>query len=129
MAKLFDVSYDNINLHIRNIFKEKELEERATTEESSEVRLEGNRRVKRKVKIYNLDMIISVGYRVKSKRGIIFIKWANKILKEYMHKGYVVDQQKLISNEINYKSFTSTVKVIADLVDRKELTIDETKDY
>lgn len=73
-GKTFDVSTDNIGLHIKNILKDNELD-KPTTEESSEVRLEGNRKVKRKVLIYNLDMIISVGYRVKSKNGIIFRKW------------------------------------------------------
>lgn len=127
MAKLFSVDRTRIVRHIANIYKEEELDKKSTSAENAQVQIEGDREVVRRVRSYNLDMIISVGYRVKSKRGIIFRKWANKILKEYMHKGYVVDQEKLISNEINYKSFTSTVKVIADLVDRKELTIDETK--
>ena len=125
MAELFGVSIDNISLHIKNIFKEKELEEKLTTEESSEVRIEGTRKVKRKIKLYNLDVIISVGYRVKSNNGIIFRKWANNILKEYMYKGFVIDQKRLISNDTNYRSFTSTVKLISDLVDKKQLTIGE----
>ena len=94
MALLFDVSTDNISLHIKNILKENELDE-STAEDSSEVRLEGSRKVKRSIKIYNLDMIISVGYRVKSKRGIAFRKWANKVLKEYLIKGYSVNEKRL----------------------------------
>lgn len=74
MSVLFDVSVDNISLHINNIFKENELDMNSTTEESSEVRLEGKRSVTRRIKVYNLDVIISTGYRVKSKRGIIFRK-------------------------------------------------------
>lgn len=94
MASLFDVSSDNIGLHIKNILKDNELT-LETTEESSVVQLEGNRKVNRKIKIYNLDMIISVGYRVNSKRGILFRKWANKILKQYLYQGYAVNQKRL----------------------------------
>ncbi len=71
MSELFAVSTDNVGLHIKNIIAENELDD-STTEESSVVQIEGNRKVTRKIKIYNLDMIISVGYRVKSQRGIIF---------------------------------------------------------
>lgn len=96
MALLFDVSSDNIGLHISNILKENELDD-STTEFSSVVQLEGKRKVKRKLKIYNLDMIISVGYRVKSQRGILFRKWANKILKEYLLQGYSINQKRLLA--------------------------------
>ena len=96
MSLLFDVSTDNIGLHISNILKEKELDS-STTEESSVVQLEGNRKVRRHLKIYSLDMIISVGYRVKSRRGIRFRRWANKILKDYLVKGYAVNQKHLES--------------------------------
>ena len=94
MALLFDVSTDNIGLHIKNIIAEKELSI-STTEESSVVQIEGNRKVTRRIKIYNLDMIISVGYRIKSKRGIVFRTWANKVLKEYLIKGYSVNEKRL----------------------------------
>lgn len=96
MALLFDVSSDNIGLHISNILKENELDD-STTEFSSVVQLEGKRKVKRKLKIYNLDMIISVGYRVKSQRGILFRKWANRILKEYLLQGYSINQKRLLA--------------------------------
>ncbi len=94
MALLFDVTTDNIGLHISNILKEKELDA-STTEESSVVQVEGNRHVNRKLKIYNLDMIISVGYRVKSQRGIVFRRWANSVLKNYLIQGYALNQKKL----------------------------------
>ena len=94
MALLFDVSTDNIGLHIKKIILENELDI-STTEESSVVQNEGNRKVTRKVKIYNLDMVISVGYRVKSQRGIIFRKWANKVLKEYLIQGYSINNKRL----------------------------------
>ena len=94
MSLLFGVSTDNIGLHISNILKDCELDA-STTEESSVVQKEGNRSVKRILKIYNLDMIISVGYRVKSQRGIKFRKWANKVLKDYLIQGYAVNQKRL----------------------------------
>lgn len=95
MADLFNVSTDNIGLHIRNILKEKELD-LSTTEYSSVVQKEGTRSIKRNIKMYNLDMIISVGYRIKSNRGIIFRRWANKVLKDYLIKGYAINEKKLI---------------------------------
>ena len=94
MALLFEVSIDNISLHIKNILKENELDI-STVEESSIVQIEGNRKVNRTIKIYNLDMIISVGYRVKSQRGIIFRKWANKVLKEYLIQGYSINKKRI----------------------------------
>lgn len=96
MALLFEVSIDNISLHIKNILKENELDI-SSIEESSVVQIEGNRKVNRRIKIYNLDMIISVGYRVKSQRGILFRKWANKILKEYLIQGYSINQKRISS--------------------------------
>ena len=87
MTKLFDVSTDNIGLHIKNILKDNELD-KTTTEESSVVQLEGNGKVRRKVLFYNLDMIISVGYRVKSENSIILRKWASNILKQYLTERY-----------------------------------------
>ena len=96
MSLLFDVSSDNIGLHISNILKEKELDV-STTEESSVIQKEGTRTVRRRIKIYNLDMIISVGYRVKSKRGILFRRWANRILKDYLIQGYAINERKLTS--------------------------------
>lgn len=94
MALLFEVSIDNISLHIKNILKENELDI-SSIEESSVVQIEGNRKVNRRIKIYNLDMIISVGYRVKSQRGILFRKLANKILKEYLIQGYSINQKRI----------------------------------
>ena len=94
MSALFCVSSDNIGLHIKNIIKEGELDN-STTEESSVVQYEGKRKIKRKMKMYNLDMIISVGYRVKSNRGITFRRWANRVLKDYLIQGYAVNQKRL----------------------------------
>ena len=114
MALLFEVSIDNISLHIKNIFKENELDI-SSIEESSVVQIEGNRKVNRRIKIYNLDMIISVGYRVKSKRGILFRKWANKILKEYLIQGYSINQKRISALnktiEIQNKMLASSLNI------------------
>ena len=83
MAELFDCSTDNISLHLKNIFREEELDEKSTTEFFSVVQKEGNRNVTRNVKCYNLDAIIAVGYRVNSKKATRFRQWATKTLKEY----------------------------------------------
>lgn len=95
MAELFDCSADNISLHLKNIYKEGELKEVSTTEDFSVVQKEGSRMVKRNQKFYNLDAIISVGYRVSSYRATQFRIWATSILKEYMIKGFVLDDERL----------------------------------
>jgi hypothetical protein len=84
MSQLFNKDTDTIGLHLKNIYQSGELEELSTTEESSVVQQEGKRQVQRKIKLYNLDAIISVGYRVNSKRGIQFRIWASRIIKEYL---------------------------------------------
>lgn len=95
MAELFDCSSDNISLHLKNIYRDKELDEQATTEEFSVVQKEGTRKVSRKTRFYNLDAIISVGYRVNSKRATHFRIWATGVLKEYMTKGFAMDDERL----------------------------------
>lgn len=95
MAELFGCSLDNIALHLKNIYKGKELDPEATSEESSEVQNEGGRVVKRKYKIYSLEAIIAVGYRVNSERGCEFRVWATKILKDYIQKGFALDSERM----------------------------------
>ena len=93
MAWLFDTKPQNITIHIGNIYKEEELEQDATCKDFLQVQTEGGRTVRRMSKFYNLDVIISVGYRVKSRRGTQFRQWANRILKEYLLKGYSVNNR------------------------------------
>jgi hypothetical protein len=88
MALLFNQSKQNISLHINNCFKEKELDRNSTVKDSLIVQMEGNREVKRRIELYSLDVIISVGYRVKSIKGTQFRIWANRILTDYLLKGY-----------------------------------------
>ena len=99
MAELFDCSADNISLHLKNIYSSGELDRNSTTEKISVVQTEGTRQVKRMVDFYNLDAIISVGYRVNSRRATRFRIWATSILKEYMIKGFAMDDERLKQGE------------------------------
>ena len=118
MSELFDTSTDNIGLHLKNIYKEKELNENSTTENFSVVRQEGNRKVTRVIKHYNLDAIICVGYRVSSSKATKFRQWATKILKNYIQNAYVINGEKItnerfvnLENDVNIlKSQMSEVK-------------------
>ena len=95
MVMLFRRDKSVISRHINNILKEKELEESSTVAKFATVQKEGDRDIQRNIKFYNLDMIISVGYRVKSKRGIAFRKWASNVLKQYLLEGYTVNKKRL----------------------------------
>lgn len=95
MAELFDTTKRNIGMHLQNIFLEGELDENSSRKEICLLQYEGNREVNRKVGVYNLDTIIAVGYRVNSKKATSFRKWATKILREYMIKGVVMDDERL----------------------------------
>lgn len=95
MALLFDKSRSTVTEHINNVFKEGELEKKATCRKFRQVRLEGNRNIERNIEYYNLDVIISVGYRVKSLRGTQFRQWATKRLNEYIRKGFTLDDERL----------------------------------
>ena len=93
MVELFQTTKQNVSLHVNNVYKECELEEKSTVKEYLTVQNEGKRSVRRMVKYYNLDVIISVGYRVKSQRGTQFRIWANRVLKDYLVKGYAVNER------------------------------------
>lgn len=93
MAVLFDTTPQNITVHIGNIYKEGELLKEATCKDFLQVQIEGGREIRRVSKFYDLDVIISVGYRVKSKRGTQFRQWANKVLKDYLLQGYVISRR------------------------------------
>lgn len=111
MVQLFQSTKQNISLHINNLFKEGELDEDSTVKEYLTVQNEGGRKVSRNIKLYNLDVIISVGYRVKSTTGTQFRIWANKILKDYLLKGYAINhrieilEKKVSSIEIKNTEF------------------------
>ncbi|HOI97760.1 MAG TPA: virulence RhuM family protein [Candidatus Pacearchaeota archaeon] len=105
MAELFDCSVDNVGLHLKNIYLEGELEEISTTEDSSVVQVEAGRSVNRPVKFYNLDAIISVGYRVNSLRGTQFRIWATQKLREYIIKGFAMDDERLAEGRVKKTYF------------------------
>lgn len=120
MTVLFDTSRTNIVEHIANIYKEGELEEKATCRKFRQVRKEGKRTINRELPHYNLDVIISVGYRVKSQRGIAFRKWATSILKDYMIKGYAVNQKRL--DALN-KTIQIQSRILASTLDLDEAEV------
>ena len=124
MSQLFKVSTDNVGLHIKNILDEQELDS-STAEESSVVQKEGNKYVKRKIKVYNLDMILAVGYRVKSPNGIVFRKWATSILKDYMLKGYAINQKRLEALDRTVKIQSRIIASTLDLNEKEVLDVVE----
>ena len=113
MAELFEKDSDTIGLHLKNIFETGELDPQPTTEESSVVRQEGKRKVKRTIKFYNLDAIISVGYRVNSKKGTQFRIWATQRLREYLTKGYTLNQQRFEQNAKELEAALTLIKKAA----------------
>ena len=111
MAELFSVDRTSIQRHIQNIIRSGELDE-STCAFFAHVQYESNRLVRRNIRIYNLDMIIAVGYRVNSKRGTVFRQWANKVLRQYLLRGFAIDPSRcLISNE----NYISLVNVVNDM--------------
>ena len=118
MVELFQTTKQNVSLHVGNVFKEGELEQEATVKEYLTVQNEGNRKVTRKVKYYNLDVIISVGYRVKSKRGTAFRIWARQIIKDYLVKGYAVNER--IRKE-QIAELRQLVQVVGRAINNQEL--------
>ena len=125
MGELFSRAPNTINEHIKKIYKEEELEEISTTRNFRIVQTEGKREVEREVIFYNLDMIISVGYKVSSKRATQFRKWATKILKNYLIKGYALNQKKLQETQLN--ELTATIELIKNSIEHKPLKDDEAK--
>jgi len=125
MADLFEKDSDTIGLHLRNIYKSGELLEKATTEKYSVVQKEGNRNVTRTLKLYNLDAIISTGYRVNSKRGIQFRIWATQVIKDYLIKGFTLNERRLSSQNEQLKSLKESVLILTKIVNQKKLSPDE----
>ena len=127
MAELFGKSVKTVNEHIGNIYKEQELEKNSTIRKFRIVQKEGQREVEREVDFYNLDVIISVGYRVKSKQGTQFRIWANKILKDYLIKGYALNQKKLQQQKL--EELDKTIKLIKQGLQNQDLSTQEAKGF
>jgi len=121
LEDLFHTDRSSVSRHISNIFKSNELKEKSTCAFFAQVQKEGDREVTRKIKFYNLDLIISVGYRVSSKRGTEFRIWANKILKEYLIKGYALNEKRLAQQNEQLKELQEAVKIIGNVLNYKTL--------
>ena len=119
LALLFSTTKQNISLHVNNILKDEELDQR-TVKKYLTVQNEGGRQIKRNINVYNLDMIISVGFRLKSKSGIIFRRWANTVLKQYLLRGYSIDSSRVLVTQENYLNLVNVVNRIASRVDALE---------
>lgn len=115
MAELFDATKQNISLHLKNIFDEGELDPAATVKESLTVQIEGSREVQRPVNLYNLDAILAVGYRVRSPRGVQFRRWASTVLKDYLIKGFVLDDERLKNPDGRPDYFDEMLERIRDI--------------
>ncbi len=127
MGQLFDKTAPTINEHIKNIFSEEELNESATIRKFRIVRQEGKRMVERELDHYNLDVIISVGYRVKSKRGTQFRIWASGVLKDFLVKGYALNEKRLQEKTQQLEELKGTVKLIGQVLQRKDINTDEAR--
>jgi hypothetical protein len=115
MAELFQTTIPNINLHLKNIFEEKELEENSTIKDFLIVQKEGNRKIERMQKFYNLDVIISVGYRIKSLIATRFRQWATARLHEYIQKGFLLDDERLKNPDVPFDYFEELTRRIQDI--------------
>jgi prophage maintenance system killer protein len=127
MAELFDKDTDTIGLHVRNIYKEGELPRKGTTEESSVVQKEGGRKVRRQVSFYNLDVIISVGYRVKSKRGTQFRQWATRVLREHLVRGFTLNEKRLQEQAQKLEDLRRTVGLLEKTLTHQAIGLDEAR--
>jgi hypothetical protein len=115
MAELFQTTQQNVSLHLQNVYAEGELEREATHKESLLVRQEGARSVQRRVDVYNLDVIISVGYRVKSAVATRFRIWATQRLREYIVKGFVLDDERLKNPDVPFDYFDELTRRVQDI--------------
>lgn len=127
MSNLFGKDTDTIGIHLKNIYEEKELDENSTTELFSVVQIEGKRQVNRKIKYYNLDAIISVGYRVNSKQGTQFRQWASQRLKDYLVQGYAINEKRLQEASGKFQDLKNAVKLAAKAGNAEDLTSVEAK--
>ena len=125
MTKLFEKARPTILEHIKNIYEEAELDSTSTCRKFRQVQIEGNRRIIRNIDHYNLDVIISVGYRVKSKRGTQFRIWANKVLKEYLVEGYALNAKRLKEQSEKVRELEKSIEVFKRVADSFQLKQDE----
>lgn len=125
MAELFDVKTSAINKHINNIFKDEELKKEATVSILEIVQKEGNRMVSRETIFYNLDMIIAVGYRVNSKKATQFRIWATNVLRDYLTKGYVINEKQIKSQKNKIEALHTTISLLSRSLNNRIENMDE----
>jgi len=125
MADLFERDKSVISRHINSIYKEHELSREATVAKYATVQIEGDREIERNIKYFNLDVIISVGYRIKSQRGTQFRIWANRILKDYLIRGYAINEKRLAQQNEQLKRLQESVKILGNVLNSKSLSNDE----
>lgn len=124
ISELYDCSIDNVSLHLKNIYKTFELDKDTTIEEFSVVQKEGNRDVTRNIKYYNLDVAISVGYRVNSDKAIQFRRWATYILKEFSKNGYIIDKRRMANRDFFDEDYYDSL-----LAEIREIRLSERRFY
>jgi hypothetical protein len=124
MALLFSQTKQNISLHINNCFRECELEKDSTVKEYLTVQQEGNRKIRRKIEYYNLDIIISVGYRVKSKRGTQFRQWATLRLKDYLVQGYAINEKRLEQKQQEVEYLKTGIRILNRAIEEQTANTD-----
>ena len=127
MAELFQTTPQNITLHLNKIFKEEELVQKATCKDFLQVQMEGDRKVRRKRKFYNLDAIISVGYRIKSKTATQFRIWATNTLRDHLVKGYTINEKRLQQQAQKYQELQKSVKLLENVLALDEITQDQAR--
>ena len=123
MAKLFETTVPNINMHIKNIYDEEELEQNRTVKDFLIVRKEGKRTVSRNITHYNLDMILSVGYRIKSKTATKFRKWATDVLKKYLTQGYALNNKMLTAQKTEIENLQKTISLLSRSIQNQIETV------
>ncbi|MGN6389792.1 MAG: virulence RhuM family protein [Burkholderiaceae bacterium] len=121
MAELFETTPENVLMHLKNIFRDEELQEAPTTKDFLAVQTEGRRQVRRKIRHYNLDAIISVGYRVGSRRAVRFRQSATRLLREHLTRGYTLNRDRL---EANARELEAALEVVRKVAQRPELAAD-----
>jgi hypothetical protein len=124
IAQIFAVTPQNVTIHLRNVYKEKELSEKSTCKESLQVQIEGGREITRKIKVYNLDVMIAVGYRINSVVGTRFRQWATKTLRQHIVEGYTINPERIGQNYAAFIKAVNQVQAVlpaGDVMDGKEV--------
>lgn len=128
IVRLFESSKANVSEHIKHIFEEEELEQSSTVRKFRTVRKEGNRQVSRELEFYNLDLILSVGYRIKSKTATQFRKWATSVLRDYITKGYAVNEARLKEQQKQISALKKAISLVERSLTNQAGTLEEAKD-